>query len=135
MLETACNKSTVFGADSVMVLAGIHHGGRTAVVDVGGALTVIETRPRSSTLFLSWMSTVDCFNMTMSDRMLHVLGVSAAPKHSDITLAGPFAGFKPNRTSMGCTATACELEEFTTQGRIYLVSGGFPEILCRTCIQ
>ena len=44
MLETACNKSTVFGADSVMVLAGIHHGGRTALVHVGGALTVIRHR-------------------------------------------------------------------------------------------
>ena len=44
----------------------------------------------------------------------YTLGVSATPQCPDITLACLFARFKPKKTSMGCTGSACMLEESFT---------------------
>ena len=74
----------------------------------------------------------------VSDHVLHVLGVSAAPQCPDIIVARLIAGFKPSGTSMGCSGTsmgcsgtsmgcsgsACAPEECTTLTLPHCSMGG-----------
>ena len=91
--------------------------------------------------------TLPCFSMTWP----YVLGVSAAPQSPDLILACLVARFKPYRTSMECTGSACMPKQSTTSDTsansygtsaqvaehpivcLQHVSGGFPGILFRSC--
>ena len=92
-----------FGGCSVMVWAGIHHGSMMALVHVADSLMGIRYWDEILLQHIILHINVNCgiFSMTV-------------PHGPDITVSCLLTRFKPSRISMGCTWSACALEESTT---------------------